>query len=163
MDAIKILEDQHREVEDLFEEFEEADDPSTKMQAVEAIANALAAHAAIEEKIFYPGVKTSDTEEILRESLEEHLGVKRFLDDLLRMSPEDEQFEAKVTAVKEQVEHHVEEEEKALFPKVRKNLGKKELEAMGAQMENLYAELMAEGDPKDKIPEETDQAPPLHG
>jgi hemerythrin superfamily protein len=159
--AIKILQDQHREVEGLFEAFEKEEDARKKMAIFMEIADALAAHATIEEKVFYPGVKTDDTEELLREAVEEHLSVKRIISDLLEMDAEDEQFEAKVTALQEQVEHHVKEEETDLFTKVRKAMEDEELEEMGAQMENLMAELMAEGEPSKNVPMETGEAAPV--
>src|SRR3954466_5751849 len=123
MSAIDLLESQHREVEKLFSQIEKAKDGAKKTELFEEIADKLAIHAAIEEHHFYPAVKEKRTEDILLESLEEHLGIKRVLADLLDIDASDESFDAKIKVLKEQVEHHVEEEENDLFPKVKKVLG----------------------------------------
>ncbi|HEY4731397.1 MAG TPA: hemerythrin domain-containing protein, partial [Myxococcales bacterium] len=73
----------------------------------------------------------------------------------------DPQFDAKVTVLQEQIEHHVEEEEKELFPKVRKMLGKEELEDLGVVMEDMAEELKASGSPRESVPAETGSAAPL--
>ncbi len=158
MNAIDLLEQQHREVEELFEEFEDAREGAvkTKERLCNEIADALAVHAEIEEKLFYPESKQENTEEILRESVEEHLSMKRILADLIESGPEDEQFDAKMKVLKEQVEHHVEEEEQELFPKVRKDLSKDELEDLGERMQSMADDLEAEGDPSRNIPGQTD-------
>jgi hypothetical protein len=163
MNAIDLLEKQHREVEELFEKFEESGENAkkTKERLCRDISDRLAVHAEIEEKLFYPEAKQENTEEILRESVEEHLAVKRTLADLLESGPEDEQFEAKMTVLKEQVEHHVEEEEKELFPKVRKACSKEELEDLGDRMETLAEELASQGEPSKTIPGQTDSAAPI--
>jgi hemerythrin superfamily protein len=158
MQAIELLEQQHREVEDLFEKFESAGEKArkSKEKLCREISDKLAMHAEIEEKLFYPESKVEDTEEILRESVEEHLSMKRILADLLETSPSDEQFEAKMKVLKEQVEHHVEEEEQELFPKVRKALSGDELEDLGERMEELAEEIMSRGSPSKDIPGQTD-------
>ncbi len=158
MNAIDLLEQQHREVEELFEEFEDAGDGAkkTKERLCKEISDALAIHAEIEEKLFYPESKQPDTEEILRESVEEHLAMKRLVADLIESDPSDDQFEAKMKVLKEQVEHHVDEEEKELFPKVRKDLSKDELEDLGERMEAMADDLEAEGEPSRNIPGQTD-------
>jgi hemerythrin superfamily protein len=158
VNAIDLLEQQHREVEELFEEFEDAGEDAlkTKERLCREISDALAMHAEIEEKLFYPESKQENTEDILRESVEEHLAVKRLLADLMETEAGDEQFDAKVKVLKEQVEHHVEEEEKELFPKVRKSCSKEELEDLGERMQTLAEELEAQGEPSKSIPGQTD-------
>ncbi len=158
MNAIELLEQQHREVEELFEEFEDAGEGAlkTRERLCREISDALAIHAEIEEKLFYPESKQPDTEEILRESVEEHLAMKRLVADLIESAPSDEQFEAKVKVLKEQVEHHVSEEEKELFPKVKKDLSNDELEDLGERMEAMAEDLEAEGEPSKRIPGQTD-------
>ena len=160
MDAIEMLKEQHREVENLFKTFDELGENAAKRkQAVfEKIADALAMHATIEEKHFYPAVKAKRTEDILLEALEEHLGIKRVIADLLKIDSSDETFDAKVKVLKEQVEHHVEEEESDLFPKVKKVLGKPELTAIAATMQETMKRLMAKGDARKAVPGETHEA-----
>ena len=120
MNAIDLLKSQHREVAKLFSKLEKASKAADKTELFEEIADKLAVHAAIEEHHFYPAVKAKRTEDILLESLEEHLGIKRVIADLLEVSAEDETFDAKAKVLKEQVEHHVEVEESDLFPKVKR-------------------------------------------
>jgi hemerythrin superfamily protein len=158
VNAIDLLEQQHREVEELFEEFEGASEGAakTKERLCREISDQLAMHAEIEEKLFYPEAKQENTEELLRESVEEHLAMKRILADLLESDPSDDQFEAKMKVLQEQVEHHVEEEEKELFPKVRKACSKEELEDLGERMQTLAEELEAEGEPSKIVPGQTD-------
>jgi hemerythrin superfamily protein len=160
MGAIDIHERQHREVEDIFAEFEEAKE-GQKREIFLQIADKLAVHAAIEEKHFYPSAKTKDTEDLLLESAEEHLAVKRLIADLLSLKEGDETFEAKVTVLKEQVEHHVEEEEEELFPKVEKLLDETMLEALEQEMTATQEELLAKGSPRDQVPDETGEAAPV--
>ena len=161
MDAIELLESQHREVEEIFSQIEDADDPATKDDLFEELADKLAIHAAIEEHHFYPAVKAERTEDILLEALEEHLGIKRVLADLLKIDADDETFDAKIKVLKETVSHHVEEEETDLFPKVRKLFDKERREALGQEMSAEQAELEDAGNARDQVPAETDHPAPL--
>ncbi len=163
MNAIDLLKQQHREVEELFEEFESAGEGArkTKERLCREISDQLAVHAEIEEKLFYPESKQPDTEDLLRESVEEHLSVKRVLAEIMDGGIEDPQFEARMDVLEEQVKHHVEEEEQELFPKVRKSCSKEELEDLGDRMNALAQKLMEEGEPSSRIPDQTDQAAPI--
>jgi hemerythrin superfamily protein len=159
MNAIDLLESQHSEVADLFSQIEDAgDDADLKGDLFEELADKLAVHAAIEEHHFYPAVKAKRTEDILLEALEEHLQIKRSLADLLETDPSDETFDAKMKVLQEEVEHHVEEEESDLFPKVRKLFDKEQLEAIGQEMSAEQAELEEKGQPHKMIPAETEHA-----
>jgi hemerythrin-like domain-containing protein len=163
MDAIKLLTQQHREVEELFAQFEEKGEGATagRGRLCQKIADALAVHTAIEEQIFYPATKDARTEEMLREAVEEHLSAKRLIADLLETDPSDAQFSAKMKVLKEQIEHHVEEEEKELFPTVKKVLDRIHLEELGGEMERFADELRAEGEPRMAVPDETDRPAPI--
>jgi hemerythrin superfamily protein len=158
MNAIELLKSQHREVEELFSKAEKARDEAVKQRTFETIADKLAVHAAIEEHHFYPAVKAKRTEDILLESLEEHLGIKRVLADLLEIDAGDETFDAKLKVLKEQVSHHVEEEESDLFPKVAKLLDKETLDALAQEMTAEQTELESEGDPRKNVPAQTEMA-----
>jgi len=160
MDAIALLKSQHREVEALFKQIEKAREDA-KQDLFEQIADALAVHATIEEKHFYPATREARTEELLQEAVEEHLAAKRTIADLMEMSSDEPQFDAKVKVLKEQIEHHVEEEEKELFPKVRRMLAKEELEDLGLVMEDMAEEMKASGTPREAVPSETGEAAPL--
>jgi len=150
MDAIEMLEEQHRDVEDLFDELESAE-AADKQDLFDELADQLAVHAAIEEMHFYPAVRAARTEEILLESLEEHLTIKRMLRELLQLDPRNEDFPAKVKVLKEQVEHHVKEEEDELFPKVRKVLDRKQLVALAEDMSVTQENLLDAGEPRERV------------
>ena len=162
MNAIDLLTRQHREVARLFDAIEDADSQDEVQGLFDELADNLAVHCEIEEQLFYPEVRANRTEDILLESLEEHLGIKRVLADMLDTDEvEDKVFEARCKVLKEQVEHHVEEEEQNLFPKVKKLFGKARLEHLGEQMEQLAEQLLDEGEPRERILGETESAPPL--
>lgn len=158
MNAIKLLKRQHREVDALFKQMDKARSTGQRQRIFEQIADALAVHATIEERHFYPSVKKKATEEILLQSLEEHLAMKRVIADLLECDAADETFEAKLKVLEDEVDHHVEEEEHELFPKVEKLFDDDALEAIGEEMESTKDELMAEGSPREAVPSETEHA-----
>jgi hemerythrin superfamily protein len=160
VNAIELLKMQHEEAKKLFNQIEAAEDEE-KEELFEQLADALAVHATIEEKHFYPATKNARTEELLQEAVEEHLGAKRLIADLLEMSPEDAQFDAKVAVLKEQVEHHVEEEEGELFPKVKSMFKEDQLDDLGVVMEDMAEDLKAAGAPREAVPAETGSAAPL--
>ncbi len=160
MDAIKLLKTQHDEVKSLFKQYEDTEDGRTKRAIFIRIADSLAAHATIEEKIFYPAAYVGELRELLEEAVEEHLSAKRIIADLLDMSVEDDNFDAKVKVLKEQIEHHVEEEEGEMFDKVKKTLDEGKREQLGSDMETMFTELMSDS-PRHAVPGETAEAAPL--
>jgi hemerythrin-like domain-containing protein len=133
-----LLKQDHREVEELFSRFEKTGSSSTKrrQELVSRMIEALSMHAAIEEQVFYPAVRqeVSKANDTVLESLEEHHVVKWTLSELEKMDPADERFTAKVTVLTESVRHHVREEEKELFPMVRKELGADRLRELGSEL-----------------------------
>jgi hemerythrin superfamily protein len=161
LNAVDMLKSQHREVEGLFAKLQKADRGERKQKLVAQIADKLAVHATIEEQEFYPAVKAKRTEDILLESLEEHLGIKRVLADLIDLAATDETFDAKAKVLQEQVEHHVGEEEDDLFPKVKKIFDEETLIAIAQKMSQLQEELLAKGSPRLAVPAQTDEAAPL--
>ena len=160
MNAIDLLKEQHEEVKELFEQLEQTEDEDEKQALFQDLADSLAAHATIEEKIFYPAAYAKKTKELLTEAVEEHLAVKRIIADLMEMDPDHENFDAKIKVLKEQVEHHVEEEEGELFKAVSKELNATELKKLGAEMKKLFDQEM-EGEPSEAVPSQTDEAAPL--
>jgi hemerythrin superfamily protein len=161
MNAIELLESQHRDVEDTFAEIESSDESDSKLRAFEKLADSLAIHAAIEEHQFYPAVKAKGLSDLVLESLEEHLGVKRVIADIMKTDPDDDTFSAKVKVLKELVLTHVDEEESELFPQVQSLFDGDQLDELGAQMESEAGQLYDEGSPRMNIPSETEQAPAL--
>ena len=159
--VITLLTEQHDEVDALFEQIERATDSAEKAALFEELADKLEAHATIEEHQFYPAVLAARTEDMLLESTEEHLAIRRVLADLLELAPDDEHFDAKLKVMKEQVTHHArEEEEEKLFPLVERMLSVEELEGLGAEMLREFDELM-ESEPRGDVPGETMRAAPL--
>jgi hemerythrin superfamily protein len=156
MDAITLLKNDHRTVEELFRKYE-ATGPrahKTRRSVVDRIVAELSVHAAIEEQVFYPEARrvVESTEDQVLESLEEHHIVKWTLSELEKMDPSDERFHAKVTVLIESVRHHVKEEEKDLFPKVRKALSRSALQELGGRMEQ--ARQVAPTRPHPRSPDE---------
>ncbi len=160
MNAIDLLKAQHQEVMDLFANYEQTDDDKEKQDLFFQIADKLAAHATIEERVFYPSAYADKTQRLLTESVEEHLAMKRIIADLLDMTPSDNNFDAKVKVLKDEIEHHVDEEENQLFKSVRRTLGKERLELLGKQMKALFERELTKK-PREAIPEQTHEAAPL--
>ncbi len=140
MKATTLLKKQHRVVEGLFKKLGGS---APKKELLRELANNLAAHMAIEQEIFYPAIKEID-EDMVLESFEEHALAEIALKRLLATNPKDDSFEARVTATKELIAHHVDEEEEDLFPKVEKKMGG-ELEELGARMKERFDEAFAQG------------------
>ena len=143
-DAIATLIADHKKVKELFTQFEKlkneegADDE--KGSLVAQICEELTIHATIEEEIFYPAVRAQiEDEGLVDEALVEHAGAKDLIAQLEDMSPDDELYDAKVTVLGEQIDHHVKEEEGEMFPKAKK--AKVDTEKLGAQMEKRRTEL----------------------
>jgi len=159
MDPIQLLVSEHRQMEKCLAEIMDADE-TARPKLFRAAADALTAHVTIEEKHFYPAVRARRTEDILLESLEEHLSLKRVLADLLEIDVSDPRWEAKMHVLKEQVEHHHKEEEKHLFPQVQKLFSSEELDALGDEMQRELAAERAKH-PAGRVREETRAAAPL--
>ena len=144
-DAIALLTADHREVSEMFEQFEQLGDRATtsKEKLKDKICKALIAHTTIEEEIFYPAVreKVVEGEDLVDEAVVEHASAKDLIQQLQEMQPDDELYDAKVKVLGEQVEHHVQEEEKEMFPKVKKS--GLDLLALGQEMALRKQELMS--------------------
>lgn len=139
MDGIVLLKEDHKAVKRLFREFEKTHkdaEPAAKRALVDKMIKELTTHAFIEETIFYPAARAevSETDEHVLESVEEHHVVAWLLSELTKLDPSDETFDAKVTVLIENVEHHADEEEQEMFPEVRKALGRNRLQELGEEM-----------------------------
>lgn len=161
MNALELLESQHREVEETLAQIQATGESDAKTRAFERLADSLAIHAAIEEHQFYPAVKAKGPAELVLESVEEHLGMKRLIADLMKIDASDETFDAKVKVLKEMVLTHVKEEETQLFPQVQKLFDDDQLDELGDEMESEAGQLYADGSPRMSIPSETEQAPAI--
>jgi hemerythrin superfamily protein len=161
LDAIEYLRRQHHEMERALAQALESGDAAGMKSRFTEIADQLTMHIESEEQVFYPAVKAERTEDILLESLEEHLSLKRLLADLMVLDPTDKTFEPKFKVLKEQAEHHHKEEEENLFPKVMKLLDAGKRSTLGDQMQALQAKLRRSGEPRDIVTDQTDAAAPL--
>jgi len=164
MEATALLQRDHREVEQLFKQFEKLTERAekSKQKIVMKFIRELAVHSAVEEMLFYPAVRTAGMKaasragkqaaETILESLEEHHVVKWTLSELEKMKPDDERYDAKVKVLMESVRHHVEEEEQELFPKVKRLLGQDLLDELGQRMEK--AKKLAPTRPHPRAPDQ---------
>ncbi|HET6339372.1 MAG TPA: hemerythrin domain-containing protein [Polyangiales bacterium] len=140
--ATKLLEKQHRKVEEIFSKLEHGG-PDVE-ELVTELANDLAAHMTIEQEIFYPAIQDVDRKQVF-ESYEEHALAEFALKRLIAADPASDEFQARVTALKELIEHHVKEEEKELFPEVEKALDEEKLKELGAQMQEQFDKVVKAG------------------
>ncbi len=145
MNPFTMLKEDHKKVKALFKEYQGLGDrPSKKKEKiVEQIFNDLEIHAKVEEDLFYPKVKEcieAKDKKLVAEAFEEHLIVKRLIDELKKLHVGDEVFEAKFKVLREGVMHHIEEEEEDLFPKAKKGLDGKS-GPLGVHMEEEKEEL----------------------
>ena len=146
-DALEKLKSDHDAVKDLFDEYEDRKDDmsaSEKKRMVSEICMELTIHAQIEEEIFYPAVRDvadEDLDELLDEAEVEHTGAKDLIAQLEGVSPEEELYDAKVSVLGEQIKHHAGEEEKEMFPKLKKT--ELDLDALGQELTVRAEELKA--------------------
>ena len=140
-DAIALLKQDHRTVEDLFAKFEKASGDGRKQSLAEDICLELSVHAQIEE-IFYPACEGKVDEDLLKESYVEHDGAKVLIAEIMNGGPSDEFYDAKVKVLSEEIQHHVEEEEKrleGLFAQARK--AGLDMDALGEELAARKSEL----------------------
>ena len=160
-DVLTLLEAHHRQVDKLFARIESLGERASAERAelTEELGEALVLHAAVEEQFFYPAVRTELTEDLVLESAEEHLAMKRTLLDLLSTAPDDETFAAKLSTLKEQVRHHArEEEEGKLFPLVRQLTSREQREAMAQELIGGMVEALEGPAPRQRLRREVDAA-----
>jgi hemerythrin superfamily protein len=140
--AIQLLKQDHRTVEDLFEEFEGAKKPADKRAIAKEICMELTIHAMIEEEIFYPGIKDAIDEEIYGEAHVEHDGAKVLIAEIMAADPSDEFYDARVKVLSEMIKHHVKEEEQpdGMFAQAKKGKGV-DFDELGERMEERKEDL----------------------
>jgi hemerythrin superfamily protein len=121
-DAVSDLMADHRTVEKLFKQYEEAkEDDAKKQEIYRQISKELKVHTQIEEEIFYPAAREFAEADMVNEAEVEHASAKDLIAQIDAMAPSDEMYDAKVKVLQEMIEHHVEEEESELFPELRKS------------------------------------------
>jgi hypothetical protein len=143
-DAVALLKADHRKVEGLFAQFEETNGAKTKQKLAEQICLELKIHTIIEEEIFYPACEGKIEEDLLAEAYVEHDAAKVLIADIEEGSPDEEFYDAKVKVLKEEIEHHVEEEEKrmeGMFAQARK--AGLDMDALGEELAARKQQLMS--------------------
>jgi hemerythrin superfamily protein len=148
-DALRLLAEDHRRVEALFEEFQATGGKLNKARLVQTICTELKVHAQIEEEIYYPAIRGKVEDADLEEAYVEHDTAKLLVNELAAAAPDEAFYDAKVKVLQELIEHHVEEEEKQrdnLFQQTR--AADLDLKALGARLASRKAELMEEANGK---------------
>jgi hemerythrin superfamily protein len=144
-DPVAMLKEDHSNVKDLFNEFEKTDDERTQMQIAKRAINELKVHAAIEEEIFYPGVREQvDDAELMSEATEEHHVVHFLIDELEGQNLDHDTFHAKFIVLAENVRHHIKEEEGEMLPKIDSD--EDEMQQLARRMAERKQQLMENPD-----------------
>jgi hemerythrin superfamily protein len=143
--ATQMIRQDHKKVEGLFKKFEQTQGSQAKRRLAENAMAELEVHAALEEEIFYPAVKNEvdDGSSMVQEAIEEHQTVKQLISELKRMEEADEEFESQFSQLMENVQHHVEEEESEMLPKVEES--ELDLNSLGQQMAQRKQEMQNGG------------------
>jgi hemerythrin superfamily protein len=145
-DAIKLLTADHAKVKKMFKEFEKLskkNEEAGKEELAAQICKELTIHAQLEEEIFYPAAREAiEDDDLMNEAMVEHNSAKDLISQIQSMGASDPMFDATVKVLGEYVNHHVEEEQNEIFPKVEK--AKVDLEEIGAEMAQRKEELMEE-------------------
>jgi hemerythrin superfamily protein len=126
-DLFNTLKKDHKEVKSIFSQLKEASQSAQRQELLQQLQEELLPHMISEEKVLYPALKKSEEiREDALEALEEHHAAQLILKELMKLSPDDERFKAKVTVLMEMVDHHVEEEEDVIFKDVKKQFSSQE-------------------------------------
>jgi len=147
MDALRLLTDDHDKMRKLLDELETTTERGvkTREELFSKIKGELTIHEIIEEEIFYPALKEHPkAKDIVLEGYEEHHVVDTVMAELEDLPVDDESWGAKAKVMKENVEHHMEEEEGEMFQKARQVFDRDELEALGTRMERRKTEAQEE-------------------
>jgi hypothetical protein len=138
VNALDLLEEDHKKMKKLLEELDSTTERGvkTREELFAKVRKELKIHETIEEEILYPALKEHPkAKEIVLEGYEEHHVADVILGELEGVSVDDERWGAKFSVLKENIEHHIEEEEDEMFAKARQAFEKDELEQMGERME----------------------------
>jgi hemerythrin-like domain-containing protein len=147
MDAVKLLKQDHDEVKKMLTDLENTTERAekTRTEGLATLKHELEIHEAIEEEVFYPALKEHPkTKELALEGYEEHHVVDMVMAEIEGVEPNDETWMAKFTVMKENLEHHIEEEEGEMFPQAEQVFGDSELDELGDRMQARKEELKAQ-------------------
>ena len=146
MDALKLLKHDHDEVKKMLADLEDTTERAekTRTEGLATLKHELEIHETIEEEIFYPALKEHPkTKDLALEGYEEHHVVDTIMGELENVEPSDETWMAKFSVMKENLEHHISEEEEEMFPKVEQVFDGAELEELGDRMQERKETLQA--------------------
>ncbi len=146
MDAFELLEQDHDKVKILLSEGDDTTERGTKTreELFARIKQELLVHETLEEELLYPTLKEHDeTKEVSLEGYEEHHFANEVIAELEETPVDDEKWGAKFAVLKENIEHHIEEEEGEMFPKARKVLTSEQIESLGERLQQRKQELQA--------------------
>jgi iron-sulfur cluster repair protein YtfE (RIC family) len=139
MDVTRILEQDHRKVEDLFAQIERADG-AARQPMIDELATSLRAHMELEERTLYPAMKPVTGAEAVQEGATEHDLARKVLADVLDLAPDEPGFGAALDSLKAGISHHVDEEEHDVFPELRRD-GVQVLDEIASPFMTLRVEL----------------------
>jgi hypothetical protein len=143
MDALQMIREDHRRVKELFRQFEEAEDKNTKQAAAETALVELNIHAILEEEIFYPAFRRqgNGSGEIVERAEQEHHTAEQLMDELMKMEPGNQEFDAKFHVLIENVKSHIDEEEAEMLPQAAE-AGLSRMEQLGERMTERRQQLL---------------------
>jgi hemerythrin superfamily protein len=142
MDIFELIKIDHRKVEEIFSAIESTKSSKTLNKYFNQLYQELNLHAQVEELTFYPTIRNHEgTEELLEEAEEEHTEVKVMLEQMQSMDSSEEEFKEKLSQLKEAVQHHVQEEENEVFPKVRQMMSTEELKQLASEFQEVKSTL----------------------
>lgn len=148
--ALELIAQDHRRVEDLFGQYERASDPDEQTEIVHEVIHELAVHGEVEELLFYPRVRESAPEggRLAEEAEHEHVEMKETLNELDSMTAHDDEFADKMAELMSEVRHHVQEEENEIFPAIRQVMSDDELAELGGRLEGAKSLVPTRPHPK---------------
>ena len=143
MDALQLLRDDHRKVKDLFRQFAEAEDGSTKKAIVDEAVAELMIHAQLEEEVFYPAMRREGMTELVNHSEEEHHAAEIIMEDLIGTDARGTQLQARFQVLVDIVNEHITEEESQMFPRAAE-LGMARMETLGDRLYETRQHLLTQ-------------------
>lgn len=136
MNITELLEKDHRKVEQLFEQIEKTKSTARRSELFEKLWGEFSLHATAEEEVVYPAFEMlRETEEKMSHAYEEHQGARQIFAKLGRLNPEDDRWMEMCDELKQEIEHHVKEEEEEIFPRAEEALTDQRLKEIGQQFQ----------------------------
>ena len=152
MDAVELLESQHKEALALCKKLSKSAPGAERKENFTKLQTALLAHMVIEEEIFYPALaKVMKKGEPIIEAYEEHVGARGTLERCAAALKDEEIFQVRIEVLQELLEHHIEEEREDLFPKAKKAIGEETLEELGVEMKARCEAAKKGASPSDEL------------